>query len=127
MYKLGQIFESVLSIFPWWPCQQYSEWKKGAVDVCLPEVHVSLMDHLSSFSTVVTEVTQELCGRLLSTYTLRLQGGCRSGESGNVYILNLLKSRRRNLSFLVFFIVVCLFTVFVLYYGPFSLCVWNKN
>ncbi|XP_062304973.1 tripartite motif-containing protein 16-like protein [Osmerus eperlanus] len=66
--------------------QQYSEWKKGAVDVCLPEVHVSLMDHLSSFSTVVTEVTQELCGQLLSTYTLRLQGACKSEKLAHAKI-----------------------------------------
>ena len=68
------------------------------MDVCLPDVHVNLMDHLSSFSTVLTEVTQELCGQLLSTYTPRLQGVCKSGEFGHNYILNLLKSWRCNLS-----------------------------
>ncbi|XP_078141095.1 tripartite motif-containing protein 16-like isoform X2 [Centroberyx gerrardi] len=59
--------------------KEYSEWKKGVVDVCLPGVYVNLMDHLASFSHVVTDATQELCDQILSSYRDKLMTVCKSG------------------------------------------------
>ncbi|KAM4597954.1 tripartite motif-containing protein 16-like protein [Polymixia lowei] len=59
--------------------QEYSEWKKGVVDTCLPAVYISLIDNLASFSQVVTDATQELCGQIFSCYEEKLKAFCQSG------------------------------------------------
>ncbi|XP_030645825.1 tripartite motif-containing protein 16 [Chanos chanos] len=53
--------------------QEYSEWKKAPVDVGLPGVYISLIDHLSTFSRFVTESAQELCDQLFSKYNIQLK------------------------------------------------------
>ncbi|KAI1884395.1 hypothetical protein AGOR_G00225960 [Albula goreensis] len=53
--------------------QEHSQWKKELVDVTLPGVYIGLIDRLATFSRVVTESTQELCGQLLSAYGDRLK------------------------------------------------------
>ncbi|KAK5856232.1 hypothetical protein PBY51_007841 [Eleginops maclovinus] len=57
--------------------QEYSEWKKGVADVCLPSPHINRMNHLTSFVQVVTDTTKELCDLILSSYTEQLK--CKSG------------------------------------------------
>uniref|UniRef100_A0A8P4GL34 B30.2/SPRY domain-containing protein n=1 Tax=Dicentrarchus labrax TaxID=13489 RepID=A0A8P4GL34_DICLA len=52
--------------------QEYSEWKKGMADVCLPTVYINRMDHLTSYVQVVTDATQELCDLILSSYREKL-------------------------------------------------------
>ncbi|KAG9331866.1 hypothetical protein JZ751_016679, partial [Albula glossodonta] len=53
--------------------QEHSQLKKELVDVTLPGVYIGLIDRLATFSRVVTESTQELCGQLLSAYGDRLK------------------------------------------------------
>ncbi|XP_071389899.1 tripartite motif-containing protein 16-like protein [Centroberyx affinis] len=64
--------------------REYSEWKKGVMDVCLPGVYVNLMDHLAPFSHVVTDATQELCDQILSSYREKLVTVCKSGTKAMV-------------------------------------------
>ncbi|XP_070704744.1 E3 ubiquitin-protein ligase TRIM16-like [Pempheris klunzingeri] len=52
--------------------QEYSEWKEGVVDVCLPTVCINRMDHLTSYLRAVTDATQELCDLIRSSYTEKL-------------------------------------------------------
>ncbi|XP_020502735.1 tripartite motif-containing protein 16-like [Labrus bergylta] len=52
--------------------QEYSEWKKGVADVCLPTTYINRMDHLTTYTQVVTDVTQELCDLILSSYKEKL-------------------------------------------------------
>uniref|UniRef100_A0AAZ3Q9A3 Uncharacterized protein n=1 Tax=Oncorhynchus tshawytscha TaxID=74940 RepID=A0AAZ3Q9A3_ONCTS len=59
---------------------EYSEWKTGAVDVCLPGLYVGLTDRLASFSCLLTESTQELCDQLKATYRDKLKDICRTGD-----------------------------------------------
>lgn len=54
--------------------QEYSEWKTGIADVCLPTVYVNRMDHLPSYVRVVTDATQELCDLILS-YREKMKSG----------------------------------------------------
>ncbi|XP_059204342.1 tripartite motif-containing protein 16-like [Centropristis striata] len=53
--------------------QEYSEWKKGVADVCLPCPHINRMEHLTSYVQVVTDATQELCDLILSSYKEKLK------------------------------------------------------
>ncbi|XP_077413249.1 tripartite motif-containing protein 16-like isoform X1 [Vanacampus margaritifer] len=52
--------------------QEYSQWKEGAADVCLPNVSVTRVDHVYSYVQVVACVTQELCDLILASYHERL-------------------------------------------------------
>ncbi|KAK6312379.1 hypothetical protein J4Q44_G00180430 [Coregonus suidteri] len=62
--------------------QEYSEWKTGVVDVCLPEVCIGLTDRLASFSCLLTESTQELCDQLKATYRNKLKDICKTEKLG---------------------------------------------
>ncbi|XP_026772925.3 tripartite motif-containing protein 16-like protein [Pangasianodon hypophthalmus] len=62
--------------------QEYTEWKKGSVDVCLPGIYISLIDRLTTFSHVVKESTQALCDLLQSTYNVQLKELCKSETLG---------------------------------------------
>uniref|UniRef100_A0A3B1IGB4 B30.2/SPRY domain-containing protein n=1 Tax=Astyanax mexicanus TaxID=7994 RepID=A0A3B1IGB4_ASTMX len=53
--------------------QEYTEWRKGLVDVCLPGVYISLIDQLDTFSRIVKETTKNLCEQLTSTYSAQLK------------------------------------------------------
>uniref|UniRef100_UPI0037E966CA tripartite motif-containing protein 16-like n=1 Tax=Semicossyphus pulcher TaxID=241346 RepID=UPI0037E966CA len=52
--------------------QEYSAWKKGVADTCLPTAHINRMDHLTSYVRVMTDATQELCDLILSSYREKL-------------------------------------------------------
>lgn len=58
--------------------QEYKEWKKGSVDISLPEIYISLIDRLTTFSNIVKESTQKLCDLLQSTYNIQLKELCKS-------------------------------------------------
>ncbi|KAG8006935.1 Tripartite motif-containing protein 16 [Nibea albiflora] len=58
--------------------QEYSEWKKGVSDVCLPTAYINRMDHLTSYAQVVTDATKELCDLILSSYREKLNLICKS-------------------------------------------------
>ncbi|KAI5619084.1 tripartite motif-containing protein 16, partial [Silurus asotus] len=62
--------------------QEYTEWKKGSVDVCLSGIYISLIDRLTTFSCIVKESTQALCELLLSTYNVQLKELCKSETAG---------------------------------------------
>ncbi|GAA6091804.1 tripartite motif-containing protein 16-like protein [Tachysurus ichikawai] len=62
--------------------QEYSEWKKDSVDVCLPGIYIGLIDRLTTFSHIVKESTQALCDLLLSTYHVQLNELCKSDTLG---------------------------------------------
>ncbi|XP_017317020.1 tripartite motif-containing protein 16-like protein [Ictalurus punctatus] len=62
--------------------QEYTEWKKGSVDVCLPGIYIGLIDRLTTFSRIVKESTQALCDLLLSTYIVQLSELCKSETLG---------------------------------------------
>ncbi|XP_053194446.1 E3 ubiquitin-protein ligase TRIM16-like [Scomber japonicus] len=64
--------------------QEYSEWRKGEADVCLPSVYINRMDHLTSYVQVVTDATQELCDLILSCYREKLSEICRSGTTSQM-------------------------------------------
>ncbi|XP_040919490.1 tripartite motif-containing protein 16-like isoform X2 [Toxotes jaculatrix] len=61
--------------------QEYSEWKKGVADTCLPSVYINRMDHLTSYVQVVTDTTQELCDLILSSYRDKLSMFCKGTKS----------------------------------------------
>ncbi|XP_041634355.1 tripartite motif-containing protein 16-like [Cheilinus undulatus] len=52
--------------------QDYSEWKKRPADFCLPAAYINRMNHLTSYVQVVTDVTQELCDLILTSYKEKL-------------------------------------------------------
>ncbi|KTF75098.1 hypothetical protein cypCar_00044169 [Cyprinus carpio] len=58
--------------------QEYSQWKKEAVDVSLPGIYIGLMDRLQSFSRVITRSTKEMCDNLLTSYTSKLKDTCKN-------------------------------------------------
>ncbi|KAL6477146.1 hypothetical protein MHYP_G00156450 [Metynnis hypsauchen] len=62
--------------------QEYTDWRKGLVDVCLPGVYISLIDQLATFNHVVKESTQKLCELVLSTYNVQLKELCKSEKLG---------------------------------------------
>ncbi|KAG7335107.1 hypothetical protein KOW79_001703 [Hemibagrus wyckioides] len=62
--------------------QEYTEWKKDSVDVCLPGIYISLIDRLTTFSRIVKESTQSLCDLLLSTFHVQLKELCKSDTLG---------------------------------------------
>ncbi|GAA6218240.1 tripartite motif-containing protein 16-like [Lates japonicus] len=64
--------------------QEYSEWKKGVADVCLPSVYINRMDHLTSYVQVVTDATQELCDLILSSYKDKLSMFCKGGAKSQM-------------------------------------------
>ncbi|XP_074512669.1 tripartite motif-containing protein 16-like [Sebastes fasciatus] len=64
--------------------QEYSEWKKGVADVCLPSPYVNRMDHLTSYVQVVTDATQELCDLIVSSYKDKLKCVCKSGTKSQM-------------------------------------------
>ncbi|XP_051904902.1 tripartite motif-containing protein 16-like [Hippocampus zosterae] len=61
--------------------QEYSQWKEGAADVCLPKVSVTRVDHVNAYVQVVASVTQELCGLIISSYHEKLSTISQGGES----------------------------------------------
>lgn len=61
--------------------QEYSEWRKGVADVCLPAANINRMDHLTSYVQVVTDATQELCDLILSSYREKLNLIWKSSKS----------------------------------------------
>ncbi|KAM9457750.1 tripartite motif-containing protein 16-like protein [Clarias gariepinus] len=62
--------------------QEYTEWKKSSVDVCLPGIYISLIDRLTTFSHVVKKSTQAICDLLLSTYNVQLKELCKRETLG---------------------------------------------
>ncbi|XP_054463720.1 tripartite motif-containing protein 16-like isoform X2 [Anoplopoma fimbria] len=64
--------------------QEYSEWKKGVADVCLPSPYINRMAHLTSFVQGVTDSTQELCDLILSSYKEKLKHICESGTKSQM-------------------------------------------
>ncbi|XP_070779277.1 tripartite motif-containing protein 16-like [Enoplosus armatus] len=64
--------------------QEYSEWKKGVADVCLPLAYINRMDHLNSYVQVVTDATQELCDLILSSYRDKLNLIWKSGTKSQM-------------------------------------------
>ncbi|KAI4900561.1 hypothetical protein NFI96_026743 [Prochilodus magdalenae] len=62
--------------------QEYTDWRKGLVDVTLPGVYISLIDQLATFSNAVKETTQQLCELVLSTYNVQLKEFCKSEKLG---------------------------------------------
>ncbi|XP_010903918.2 tripartite motif-containing protein 16-like protein [Esox lucius] len=63
--------------------QEYTEWKRGVVDVCLPGVYIGLTERMASFSRLITESTQGLCDQLKATYTDKLKDFCKTDKPGN--------------------------------------------
>lgn len=59
--------------------QEYSEWKKGAADVCLPTAHINRMEHLNAFIQVVMATTQELSDLIICSYKEKLNSMLKSG------------------------------------------------
>ncbi|KAM6957752.1 tripartite motif-containing protein 16-like [Aplochiton taeniatus] len=64
--------------------QAYCEWKIGLVDVSLTGVCIGPMDHLASFSLVLTECTQDLGDQILTMYREKLQQIFRHGGSNSL-------------------------------------------
>ncbi|KAM7386956.1 hypothetical protein PAMA_009539 [Pampus argenteus] len=64
--------------------QEYSEWRKGKADVCLPNVYINRMEHVTSYVQIVTDTTQELCDLILSRYREKLSMICRSGTKSQM-------------------------------------------
>ncbi|PWA17815.1 hypothetical protein CCH79_00008373, partial [Gambusia affinis] len=52
--------------------QDYTEGKKGLIDICMPTVHISQMDHLQSWAQAVTDVTQDLCDLIMESYSEKM-------------------------------------------------------
>ncbi|XP_061829418.1 tripartite motif-containing protein 16-like isoform X2 [Nerophis lumbriciformis] len=52
--------------------QEYSLWKEGAPDVCLPDVRFNNMERVNAYVQVVASVTQELRDLLLTSYQDKL-------------------------------------------------------
>ncbi|CAN9505668.1 unnamed protein product [Ophioblennius macclurei] len=57
--------------------QEHSEWKKAVTDVSVPDVHISRMDHLTSYGQVVTDATQEMCNLIVTSYRQKLSSICK--------------------------------------------------
>ncbi|NP_001315091.1 tripartite motif-containing protein 16 [Danio rerio] len=62
--------------------QEYSEWKKEAVDVSLPGVYIGLVDRLQAFSHVIVRSTNRMCDNLHSSYTNKLKDTCKNDNVG---------------------------------------------
>ncbi|XP_068605933.1 tripartite motif-containing protein 16-like [Brachionichthys hirsutus] len=63
---------------------EYSEWKRGATDACLPAACTNHTGHLASYVRVVTDTTRELCDRILSSFRDRLDLVLKSGTKSLV-------------------------------------------
>ncbi|KAG9267518.1 tripartite motif-containing protein 16-like protein [Astyanax mexicanus] len=61
--------------------QEYSQWRKSNRDVCVPAVCISLTDHLQSFSSIITNTTQQLCDSVLNSYCNTLKQACSTGNT----------------------------------------------
>ncbi|XP_067226073.1 tripartite motif-containing protein 16 [Chanodichthys erythropterus] len=79
--------------------QEYSEWKKEAVDVSLPGVYIGLMDRLQLFSRVVKQSTKETCANLLTSYTNKLKDTCKNDNMGIKTTVYAMIAARQNMSF----------------------------
>lgn len=64
--------------------QEYTEWKKGVADVCLPTAYMNRMDHLTSYVQVVTDATQELCDLIVCSYREKLNLIWKSGTKSQM-------------------------------------------
>ncbi|XP_037544488.1 tripartite motif-containing protein 16 [Nematolebias whitei] len=64
--------------------KKYSEWEKGAVDVCTPAVHMNRTDYLHSYGRAVADVTQELCDLVLHSYSEKMSMVCKNGEKSSI-------------------------------------------
>ncbi|XP_067285876.1 tripartite motif-containing protein 16 [Pseudorasbora parva] len=78
--------------------QEYSEWKKEAVDVSLPGVYIGLMDRLQLFSRVITQSTKEMCTNLLTSYTSKLRDTCKNDNMGIKTTVYAMIAAKQNLS-----------------------------
>ncbi|CAM4712264.1 unnamed protein product [Leuciscus chuanchicus] len=78
--------------------QEYSEWKKEAVDVSLPGVYIGLMDRLQLFSRVITQSTKEMCASLMTSYTNKLKETCKNDNMGIKTTVYAMIAARQNLS-----------------------------
>ncbi|XP_027898474.1 tripartite motif-containing protein 16-like isoform X1 [Xiphophorus couchianus] len=52
--------------------KDYTEGKKGLIDICMSTVHISRMHHLHSWAQAVTDVTQELCDLIMESYSEKM-------------------------------------------------------
>ncbi|KAM3859917.1 tripartite motif-containing protein 16 [Diretmus argenteus] len=78
--------------------QEYSEWKKETPDISLPGVYIGLMDRLNSFSRVITDSTQELCDKLVSSYIDKLKETCKHDKMGIKTTVHEIISAKQNMS-----------------------------
>ncbi|XP_077065378.1 tripartite motif-containing protein 16-like protein [Siphateles boraxobius] len=78
--------------------QEYSEWKKEAVDVSLPGVYIGLMDRLQLFSRVITQSTKEMCASLTTSYTNKLKETCKNDNMGIKTTVYSIIAAKQNLS-----------------------------
>ncbi|KAK7135100.1 hypothetical protein R3I93_018264 [Phoxinus phoxinus] len=77
--------------------QEYSEWKKEAVDVSLPGVYIGLMDQLRLFSGVIKQSTQAMCASLQTSYTNKLKETCKNDNIG-IKTVHAMITAKQNLS-----------------------------
>uniref|UniRef100_A0A8C1D7J0 Tripartite motif containing 16 n=2 Tax=Cyprinus carpio TaxID=7962 RepID=A0A8C1D7J0_CYPCA len=78
--------------------QEYSQWKKEAVDVSLPGIYIGLMDRLQSFSRVITRSTKEMCDNLLTSYTSKLKDTCKNDNVGIKTTVYAMMATKKNMS-----------------------------
>ena len=60
--------------------QDYTEWKNEEAEICVPNVHINRTDNLNLYTQAVTDVTQELCDLIFSSYREKLNMICQGGE-----------------------------------------------
>ncbi|XP_043086976.1 tripartite motif-containing protein 16 [Puntigrus tetrazona] len=78
--------------------QEYSQWKKQAVDVSLPGVYIGLMDRLQAFSRVIKRSTKETCDDLLTSYTNKLKDTCKNDNVGIKTTVHAIIAAKMNMS-----------------------------
>ncbi|KAM4531341.1 tripartite motif-containing protein 16-like protein isoform 2-T2 [Odontesthes bonariensis] len=61
--------------------QDYTEWKKEEAEICVPNVYINRTDNLNSYTQAVTDVTQELCDLIFSSYREKLSMICQGNRS----------------------------------------------
>lgn len=64
--------------------QEHSDWKKTVTDVSVPTVHISRMDHLTSYVQVVTDATQELSNLIVASYRQNVSTICKDGSKSQM-------------------------------------------
>ncbi|XP_061568182.1 E3 ubiquitin-protein ligase TRIM16-like isoform X2 [Cololabis saira] len=58
--------------------QGFSVWEKILADVFVPTVHINRMDYLNSYVQAVTDLTQELCALIFSSYREKISIICKN-------------------------------------------------